>query len=379
VSKITYENKKGKIIIINRISYPETINERIYNSITSDAFSDYLPLSIYQKRKEVRVECVVQDMIPLNQYCSGIISKKVFLNLVYKIALQIKECEKNMLNENNLDLQMDRIFFDPNTKKIKYIFWPVVNYQNAIPPYYFLKQLPYELNFKFYEDNKYLETYQHFFNNNTPFSINDFIRMILELLEKTNGSNEIGRMSESSDKIRKTYEKEMELQKKRNIEYDPFSECEESLDNCKSSLEIKQEKKNEKEELTSNGTIDFEQMGDGDEPERTTVLKYDHYRRAVYPILTRVKTKEEFIINTSVFRIGRISKEVGELLIDNKFVSRRHAEIITRENKFYIVDKNSKNRTFVNGESIPTEILVEILPGAHICFGDEEFIFNIKM
>ena len=131
MSKITFENKKGKITIINRLSYPETVNERVYNAIASGMFEGFLPVSIRQKRKETRIECVVQGLIPLTQYFNGIVTKKMFLDFVHEIALLIKNCEKNMVNANNLDLQNDKIFVDPQTKSVKCIFWPVVNNQRG--------------------------------------------------------------------------------------------------------------------------------------------------------------------------------------------------------------------------------------------------------
>ena len=92
----------------------------------------------------------------------------------HEIALLIKNCEKNMVNANNLDLQNDKIFVDPQTKSVKCIFWPVVNNQRGNPPHLFLKQLPFELNFNPHEDNDYLETYKAFFGGINPFSVNSF-------------------------------------------------------------------------------------------------------------------------------------------------------------------------------------------------------------
>ena len=184
MSKITFENKKGKITIINRLSYPETVNERVYNAIASGMFEGFLPVSIRQKRKETRIECVVQGLIPLTQYFNGIVTKKMFLDFVHEIALLIKNCEKNMVNANNLDLQNDKIFVDPQTKSVKCIFWPVVNNQRGNPPHLFLKQLPFELNFNPHEDNDYLETYKAFFDGFNPFSVNSFDRMVLRLSGK---------------------------------------------------------------------------------------------------------------------------------------------------------------------------------------------------
>ena len=52
--------------------------------------------------------------------------------------------------------------------------------------------------------------------------------------------------------------------------------------------------------------------------------------------------------DTPVFRIGREGGE-ADLHLANLRVSRVHCDIITREDGFYIVDRNSCNGTSVNG------------------------------
>ena len=75
MSKITVENKKGKIIITNRLFYPESVNERVYNDIAFGMFEGLLPVNIRQKRKETIVECAVQGLIPFTQYFNCIVTK----------------------------------------------------------------------------------------------------------------------------------------------------------------------------------------------------------------------------------------------------------------------------------------------------------------
>ena len=181
MSKITYEEKKGKIIIVNKLAYPEAVNERVYNAIVSGMLDGLVPITIRQKRKETRLECVVQGMVPLSQYFGGVVTKKMFLDFVHAVAVQVKTCEKNMINVNNLDLHKDLIFIDPQTKRVKCIYWPIVNNQRETSPGVFLKSLPGDLNFYQNEDKRYLETYNAFFTGVNPFAVNGFDKMILQL------------------------------------------------------------------------------------------------------------------------------------------------------------------------------------------------------
>lgn len=411
MSKITFENKKGKITIINRLSYPETVNERVYNAIASGMFEGFLPVSIRQKRKETRIECVVQGLIPLTQYFNGIVTKKMFLDFVHEIALLIKNCEKNMVNANNLDLQSDKIFLDPQTKSVKCIFWPVVNNQRGNPPHLFLKQLPFELNFNPHEDNDYLETYKAFFGGINPFSVNSFDRMVLKL----SGKKSTGGHATPSEALSgalggdaKVDKKETDAKKKVNIEYDPFADNSGHIDERKVEREIKHDtncvfcsscgaknnvganfcvqcgmklKKEEQVEETppkDNDTVDFGTIVLGDDSGGTTVLGYDEPDEPVYPTLIRLRTEESYSVDKPTFRIGTEQSYCDLFICDNNYISRSHADIVTRDDRYYIVDRNSTNKTFVDGKVIPAEKEVEIFHGTQIRLANEDFTFNIE-
>lgn len=411
MSKITFENKKGKITIINRLSYPETVNERVYNAIASGMFEGFLPVSIRQKRKETRIECVVQGLIPLTQYFNGIVTKKMFLDFVHEIALLIKNCEKNMVNANNLDLQNDKIFVDPQTKSVKCIFWPVVNNQRGNPPHLFLKQLPFELNFNPHEDNDYLETYKAFFGGINPFSVNSFDRMVLKLSGKkgtgghTTPSEALSGALGGDAKVEK---KETDAKKKVNIEYDPFADNSDHTDerkveretkhdtNCvfcsscgaknqagsnfcvQCGTQLKKEDQHEETQPKDNDTIDFGTMVLGDDSGGTTVLGYDDPEEPVYPTLIRLRTEESYSVDKPTFRIGTEQSYCDLFICDNNYISRSHADIVTREDRYYIVDRNSTNKTFVDGKVIPAEKEVEIFAGTQIRLANEDFTFNIE-
>ena len=410
VSKISFEKKKDKITIINRLSYPEAVNERVYNAILSGMFEGLLPVCIKQKRKEIRIECVIQGLIPITQYFDGVVTKKAFLDFVHAIALQIKECEKNMINANNLDLQNDKIFIDPLTKKVKCIFWPIVNNQRDNPPYLFLKQLPFELNFGLRGDNEYLETYKSFFNELTPFSVNSFDRMILRLSGKSDTGGRVVPSGALADKFRDEKSSEMnksEEGKGMRIEYNPFiaDNCDKENDSelpsisepkyafctscgaknqagsnfcirCgtrlywKSKVEI--DTSPQKEVIDPGTTVLGDNFGG------TTVLGFDEPDEPTFPVLIREKNEESFSVDKPVFRIGTEQKYCDLFIRDNNYISRSHADIVTRDDRYYIIDRNSTNRTFVDGKVIPAEKEVEIFPGTKIRLANEDFTFNIE-
>ena len=68
---------------------------------------------------------------------------------------------------------------------------------------------------------------------------------------------------------------------------------------------------------------------------------------------------------------------VDYFVSDNTAVSRSHANIITRDSKYYVMDTNSTNHTYVNGKMIQSNIEVEIENGDKIRFGNEDFEFRM--
>lgn len=304
--------------------------------------------------------------MPLNLYFDGIVTKKMFLEFVYRIAGLIKNCEKNMINVNNLDLQKDRIFIEPQTRKVSCIFWPLVNNQKGSSPHLFLKRLPYDLKFNPHEDSEYIETYKAFFDKLEPFSVNNFEKLILQLQGKkvaSGHSTPLGSLADSLSGDNKQDKGEQE-EKKTNIEYDPFAETsgtEHDMEVCICS------KCGAPNSVNANFCI-F--CGNN--------LMWKAVEQEVFPVLVRGKTNENFIIDKSIYKIGTEQKCCDLFICDNNFISRNHADIITKQKRYYIVDRNSTNKTFVDDEVIPSEIEIEIFPGTKIRLANEEFIFLLN-
>jgi len=107
--------------------------------------------------------------------------------------------------------------------------------------------------------------------------------------------------------------------------------------------------------------------------EETALLVQDNIH---YPTLYRVLTEETIPINKPVFRLGKERSYVDYFVTNNNAVSRGHADIITRGQKYFVIDRNSKNKTYINGQAIPPQCECEILDGSRLVLGNEEFLFN---
>ena len=94
--------------------------------------------------------------------------------------------------------------------------------------------------------------------------------------------------------------------------------------------------------------------------------------------LTRKKTGEKTIIDKNIFRVGTSRNLVDYIVTDNRAVSRTHADIIKKDEKYYIYDEKSTNGTYVNDCLVEKKKEYEIHSGDTVKLADEEFIFEIE-
>jgi pSer/pThr/pTyr-binding forkhead associated (FHA) protein len=69
---------------------------------------------------------------------------------------------------------------------------------------------------------------------------------------------------------------------------------------------------------------------------------------------------EELIsLKKSKYELGR-DESSSKILLNSKKVSRSHAYIKKRNGKFYIIDNNSLNGTFLNGNKLSTSVMYKL-------------------
>ena len=92
--------------------------------------------------------------------------------------------------------------------------------------------------------------------------------------------------------------------------------------------------------------------------------------------LTRQVTGEKIELGKPSFVLGKNPEKSDYAVADNTNISRVHAVITMRNGRYYVMDQNSTNGTFINGRIIKAGQETEILPGDCLMLANEEFIFN---
>ena len=73
--------------------------------------------------------------------------------------------------------------------------------------------------------------------------------------------------------------------------------------------------------------------------------------------------------------MGKVKSYADYFVSNNNAVSRSHADIITRGQRVFVIDLNSKNKTYINDLPIPVQQETEIFNGDRLRLANEEFIF----
>lgn len=118
-------------------------------------------------------------------------------------------------------------------------------------------------------------------------------------------------------------------------------------------------------------------LGGGAIGETTVLTALQNTNKMIAPHLIRKKNNEKISLNKPVFRVGKERSYVDYFVGDNTAISRSHANIITRDGEYFVVDTNSTNHTFVNGEMIQSNVETKINHGDMIRLANEDFEFRI--
>ena len=118
-------------------------------------------------------------------------------------------------------------------------------------------------------------------------------------------------------------------------------------------------------------------LGGGAIGETTVLTAAQNPAKAITPYLIRTKNNEKISLNKPVFRVGKERSYVDYFIGDNTAISRSHANIITRDGEYFVVDTNSTNHTFVNGVMIQSNVETPIAHGDKIRMANEDFEFRL--
>lgn len=94
------------------------------------------------------------------------------------------------------------------------------------------------------------------------------------------------------------------------------------------------------------------------------------------PFLLEVETGAKIVVTKEVFKIGR-DPEQADYASNNKVVGRVHAEVVTADGEYFLIDKHSRNGSYLNGGKLSPNEKTKIKHEDRIKLANQEFVFKL--
>lgn len=304
-------------------------------------------------------------------YLQSGITKNDFFVVFAQVVEAVKKIERNSLNINNLLLDTRYCFFNQITKEVNFLYQPIFNCTNQTNIFTFMYDMASATVLTLEENNGFLNELVNYIRGMQTYSSDAMEAYIVKVYPQV--YKQVQRQKAGQSQALKhtgwNYYEEKYNTKVADNDDKPAGEDTSLLD----------EQDDEYDNYDDTDLL-FEDGGD----EGTTVLTEGEGTALLidnmpsYPYLIRINTYEKVNINKPVFRIGKEKSYVDYFVASNNAVSRIHADIITRDNHYYIKDNNSTNHTFVNGTMVPLNQMAEIFDGDSLMLANEPFEFHVE-
>lgn len=359
------------MVVKAKLSFGEKIEEKELNAFARLYIRGFLKPSLIKKSS---IEYTGPVGISLMERFSKPITKRDFFFVIEQIVVMSQKISGHVLKEEYLVLDLQNVYINENTKELQFVYLPLLEKKTSTTIMEFIDVVLCAVKLADEEDKDYISRFSFFLKGQEKFDadrIEKYIakedRSIVNTIRKQN----VGQSGFMTDKQQHYYE-----------HYD--SQIKNLEDNEATGLLEEEEAtgllENEEGEVTGLLDEEYEATGLLFEESNETALLIENTSiepEIHYPTIVRVLTDEQISINKPVFRIGKERSYVDYSVVNNIAVSRSHIDIITRGERYFVIDLNSKNHTYINEEIIPVQCEVEIHDGDNLRLANEEFIFHI--
>jgi len=355
------------LIVRCKTSFGETIDDKELDRFGRIYLRGYLRPRLIKKNV---VDYSGPVGISLYERLKKPITKRDFLFIIEQLVVAVQKLYANDLSLANLMMDLKFVYINETTKEIQFVYVPLLARQCDTNLIAFIESIVYSVKPGDENDNDFVSRFIYFFRALSPFDIGKiegFVakedRSVVNTIKKQN-AGQSGFMTNNHAHYHEHYAK-------KNASDDEATGLLDDEDDATGLLSAEDE---------ATGLLNEDDDATGllvtDDDEATGLLN-ENNANVHYPTLFRILTEETISVNKPVFRLGKEKSYVDYFVTNNIAVSRSHADIITRNNGYFVKDLNSKNHTYINGQEIPVQCETEIFDGDKLRLGNEEFIFNV--
>ena len=326
MSKLKVSIKKSTVTAMMKAGRKERINE---TELSQLAKNKTMWNHACDKNKKDSVIYMCPANINLTDRLKKAISKYDFFFMIEQIVIMVEDVYNNGLNVNSVRFNMDDVYINEMTKEMYFIYFPIVGGQESADIVGFIENIIYTMTPVINEDTNYISRFMYYVRSFHGFNGN--------AIEKY-----ISREERAVVNVLKNKAVTMQQQIMQQV-------MQGSMDGTT---------------VLSDDGISVQQI------QQMQPVNYH------FASLTRQVTGEKIELGKPSFVLGKNPEKSDYAVADNTNISRVHAVITMRNGRYYVMDQNSTNGTFINGRIIKAGQETEILPGDCLMLANEEFIFN---
>lgn len=354
----------------------EVVDKLSLGMLENNEIPGILPILFTQMDDKKYLKYNISAKVSAREFLTGTVNRKRLLGVFYSIADALTTIDEYMIDVKSILLNLDYIYVDVTTCKAYMVCLPIMDSKQNIDIHMFLKEIMFSTQLDQTENCDYVATIINYLNSSAGFNINEFKEVINKLKYE---QQETPTVSIAPVQIHKDNIQQTEI---KNTYSDNKVVTDQAVAFEKKAEEMVQGRKETVNEVAFSPNLNKEEPSEKDNEKiygETTVLGAGAVQTPMQkqPYLVRLKNRERILLDKPVFRIGKEKSYVDYFISDNTAISRSHANIINKDEKFFVVDTNSTNHTFVNGEMIQSGAEIEILHGTKIQLANEEFEFKI--
>ena len=326
MSKLKVSIKKSTVTAMMKAGRKERINETELSQLARIKPCGIMHVT---KTKKDSVIYTCPANINLTDRLKKAISKYDFFFMIEQIVIMVEDVYNNGLNVNSVRFNMDDVYINEMTKEMYFIYFPIVGGQESADIVGFIENIIYTMTPVINEDTNYISRFMYYvrsFNGFNGNAIEKYIsreeRAVVNVLKNT-------------------------------------------------AVTMQQQIMQQVMQGSMDGTTVL--SDDGISVQQIQQMQPVNYH---FASLTRQVTGEKIELGNPSFVLGKNPEKSDYAVADNTNISRVHAVITTRNGRYYVMDQNSTNGTFINGRIIKAGQETEILPGDCLMLANEEFIFN---
>ena len=331
MSKLKVSIKKSTVTAMMKAGRKERINETELSQLARIKPCGIMHVT---KTKKDSVIYTCPANINLTDRLKKAISKYDFFFMIEQIVIMVEDVYNNGLNVNSVRFNMDDVYINEMTKEMYFIYFPIVGGQESADIVGFIENIIYTMTPVINEDTNYISRFMYYVRSFHGFNGN--------AIEKYISREERAVVNVLKNKAVTMQQQTMQQQIMQQV-------MQGSMDGTT---------------VLSDDGISVQQI------QQMQPVNYH------FASLTRQVKGEKIELGKPSFVLGKNPEKSDYAVADNTNISRVHAVITTRNGRYYVMDQNSTNGTFINGRIIKAGQETEILPGDCLMLANEEFIFN---